>query len=88
MKRERKQIDLKKLSLISAFLAMAVFIIGTTISMLVYPNYSFMEQFLSELGTRVSISFEGGELTKALYPEIFNVSLIITGVFLLPFFPS
>ena len=89
MRRERKPMDLRKLSLISAFLAIAVFIIGTTISMLVYPNYSFMEQFLSELGTRVSISFEsGGSLTKAPYPEIFNVSLIITGVFLLPFFPS
>jgi hypothetical membrane protein len=88
MSKERMLERIQKLGVFSAFIAIAVFLIGTTIAMLVYPNYSFMEQFLSELGTRISVTFEsGGSLVKAPYPEIFNVSLIVTGLFLLPFFP-
>ncbi|MCG3221722.1 MAG: DUF998 domain-containing protein [Candidatus Heimdallarchaeota archaeon] len=89
MKGEPVLLTLPKFGIISAFIGIAVFVIGTTISMLVYPNYSFMEQYFSELGTRVTAIFSSGEtLIRAPHPEIFNVSLIITGLFLLPFFPS
>jgi hypothetical membrane protein len=89
MNKEKMLEGIQKLGVYSAFVAIAFFLIGTTIAMLVYPDYSFMEQFLSELGTRVSVTFEsGGSLVKAPHPEVFNVSLIITGLFLLPFFPS
>ncbi|MFW9851902.1 MAG: DUF998 domain-containing protein [Candidatus Thorarchaeota archaeon] len=78
-----------KICIISAFIAIVIFIVGTTIAMIVYPDYSFLEQFFSELGVREDIAFpEGGSLTKVEYPEIFNVSLIVAGIFLLPFFPA
>ncbi len=57
--------------------------------MLVYPDYSFLEQFFSELGVREYITFpEGGSLERVQYPEIFNISLMLSGIFLLPFFPA
>jgi hypothetical membrane protein len=78
-----------KVCVISAFISIAFFIVGTTIAMLVYPDYSFLEQFFSELGIREDITFpEGGSLEKVQYPEIFNVSLILSGIFLIPFFPA
>lgn len=78
-----------KICSISAFIAITIFIVGTTIAMLVYPDYSFLEQFFSELGVREDITFpEGGSLERARYPEIFNASLILAGIFLLPFFPA
>ncbi|MCG3219955.1 MAG: DUF998 domain-containing protein [Candidatus Heimdallarchaeota archaeon] len=89
MKRESLSLDFQKLGLISAFIAITVFLVGTTISMIVFPTYSFMEQYFSELGPRITGTYSSGEtLLKAPHPEIFNVSLIITGLFLLPFFPS
>ncbi|NPD90155.1 MAG: DUF998 domain-containing protein [Asgard group archaeon] len=89
MEKEQMLINLQKISIISAFAAIVIFAVGTTIAMLVYPDYSFMEQFLSELGVRVTAFFSSGEtLIRAPHPEIFNISLIFAGVFLLLFFPS
>ena len=74
-----KNFDIRKVGLISSFLAIAVYIIGTTAAMLAYPDYSFMNQFLSELGVRINYySSEGWTMIKAPYPEIFNVTLILS----------
>jgi hypothetical membrane protein len=38
------------------------------------------------LGIRVNVTFsEGGYMVKAPYPEIFNISLILSGILILPF---
>ena len=71
-------------SIYSAFLAVVVFLIGTTTAMLYYPDYSFLNQFISELGIRA----ETGSLQAALYPEIFYVTAMLTAILLLPLFPA
>ena len=89
MELRKKNLELKKIGLISSFLAIAVYIVGTTAAMLAYPDYSFMNQFLSELGVRINFySSEGWTMIKAPYPEIFNVTLILNGVLFIPFFSS
>ena len=84
-----RNFDIRKVGLISSFLAIVVYIIGTTAAMLAYPDYSFMNQFLSELGVRINYySSEGWTMIKAPYPEIFNVTLILNGILFIPFFFS
>ena len=86
---QEKKETILKICVISAFISILIFIVGTTIAILVYPDYSFLEQFFSELGVREDITFpEGGSLERVQYPEIFNVSLILAGIFLFPFFPA
>lgn len=72
-----------------------VFIIGTLTSIYLYrtPNggYDFFHQFFSELGVRYDYTaiLDGGG-TEHRYapenPEIFNFSLIVTGMLMMPFF--
>ncbi len=89
MELRKKSYEIKIAGLISSFLAIFAYLIGTTVAMLTYPDYSFMNQFLSDLGVRIDFaSSEGWSIIKAPYPEIFNVSLILTGVFFIPFFIS
>jgi len=83
--------DLKLYGLITAFVAITIFVIGTSIAMIAYPSYSFSNDFFSELGIRGNPS-QGcpcgiSSLSVAEYPEIFNVTVILAGIFLLPFFP-
>jgi len=77
-----------KVGLISGYSAAFVFLVGTTIAMLIYPGYSFFYDFISELGVRQDIWIEGKLLAEALYPEALNITLIITGLLFFPFFPS
>jgi len=87
MELRKKNLELKKIGLISSYLAIVVYVVGTTAAMLAYPDYSFMNQFLSELGVRINFySSEGWTMIKAPYPEIFNVTLILNGVLFIPFF--
>jgi hypothetical membrane protein len=72
----------------SAFVAVIIFLVGTTLAMLFYPEYDFMNQMLSELGIRVAVFFpQVGEVNAAPFPEIFNVTLMLTSICLLPFLP-
>ncbi len=70
--------DLKLYGLISAFVAISIFLIGTSIAMIAYPSYSFSNDFFSELGIRGDPSQECpcgiSSLSVAEYPEIFNVT--------------
>ena len=82
---------LKLYGLISALIAITIFVIGTSIAMIVFTNYSFTNDYFSELGIRGDPS-QGcpcgiSNLSVAEYPEIFNITIILTGIFLLPFFP-
>ncbi|MHA2249631.1 MAG: DUF998 domain-containing protein [Candidatus Kariarchaeaceae archaeon] len=51
-----------------------VYIIGSSISILIHPNYSFTSQYFSDLGV-------------GRFGFIFNLTLILTGLLLFPFFP-
>jgi len=86
--RNKPKIFWIKLGLISGYAAAFVFLVGTTVAMLIYPGYSFFNQFISELGVRQDIFIEGNWLVRALYPEALNVTLITTGLLFFPFFPS
>lgn len=79
---------LVKYGTISFFTATIVFIVGTFLAMITYPDYSFLTQFFSELGVRAdTISPSDGTLfQKAPYPELFNGSLYIAGLLIFPFF--
>ncbi len=80
---------LVKYSVYSAFVAVTIFMIGTTLAMIVFPDYNFLSQFLSELGVREAAIYPYvGEVIATPYAEIFNVSLMLTAVFLVPFFPA
>ncbi len=71
----------------SLFIATALFIIGNIIAIIFYDGYEFFNQFFSELGSRADVMDEDGNMwPKAEYPEIFNISLYITAVFMVPFF--
>jgi len=88
MENKGRLITLQKIGIISSFIAFSVFVLGTTIAMIIYPDYSFLNQFLSELGIRINVTFsDGGSMVKAPFPEVFNISLIITGILIIPFFP-
>jgi hypothetical protein len=76
-----------RIGLISGYTAAFVFLVGTTAAILAYPDYSFFGQFISELGVRRDIMIEGILLQEALYPEILNITLILSGLFFLPLFP-
>lgn len=62
-----------KLVIFLTQVSMVYFLINTTLAMLLYPNYTFTKQFLSELGMGPT-SF------------LFNSSLIITGILYFPFY--
>ena len=84
----KSKITFIKIGLISGFIAVLIFLIGTTIAMVTYPGYSFFNQFISELGVRQDVWIQGELLVKAPHPEILNITLILTGIFLIPFFPT
>ncbi len=88
MSRIKTRIFWIKLGLISGFSAAFFFLVGTTVAMLLYPDYSFFTQFISELGVRQDVLVQGEWLYKALYPEALNITLILTGIAFLPLFPS
>lgn len=79
-----------KFGLISGYIAAAVFLIGTTIAVFLYPNYDFLRQMISELGIRQDVWIQTSSewLVEAAHPEALNVTLIITGMLFYPFFPS
>ena len=77
-----------KIGLFSGFTAAFIFLLGTTIAILLYPDYSFFTQFISELGVRKDIFIQGTWLYRAPHPEALNITLILTGIFFLPLFPS
>lgn len=78
-----------KTALILAFIAIIVFIVGSTVAMVIGARYDFYEQFFSELGVRVNFKpYKGYKVRKAPFPEIFNSTIIITGLLLSPLFPS
>ena len=75
---------------VSIFLAGLTFIIGTGIAIWWYetPNgkYQFLSQFFSELGVRKTFN-DGGVIRYApMFPDIFNMTLVATGVLMFPFF--
>ncbi len=80
---------------VSILLAGIIFLVGTILAIITYetPNgkYQFLDQFFSELGVRKTYveTFSDGstELRYAPpYPDIFNFTLMLTGVLLIPFF--
>ena len=79
-----------RLGLISGYIAAAIFLIGTTVAVLLYPGYDFFGQMISELGIRKDVWIEssGVWLVEALHPEVLNVTLILTGLLIFPLFPS
>lgn len=78
-----------KLGLIAGVAAIIVFIVGTTAAMIAYPDYRFFTQYFSELGINEEIvPNEEYVIPKISHSDIFNISLILTGILLIPFFPS
>lgn len=78
---------------ISILIAGLAFLVGTGLAILWYetPNgkYKFFDQFFSELGVRSDYIRENStELVFAPQnPELFNLSLIVSGFFVIFFFP-
>jgi hypothetical protein len=81
---------------VSIFIAGIVFIFGTLWAVFDYNtvlgDYDFLDQFFSELGTRKDyLKVNNDGTTEQAYaperPEIFNLSLIIAGFVMIPFFP-
>lgn len=78
---------------ISILVAGLVFIIGTAIAIFLYstPNgkYQFFNQYFSELGVRHNYidPSRGTTVYAPQYHEIFNLSLIVSGFLVIPFFP-
>ena len=62
MLEEKKIASLRKWGLIFAYVAVSVFIIGTTIAMIFYSNYQFNKGYFSELGSRAYIDTGLGEI--------------------------
>jgi len=55
--------------------------------MILERHFRFDKQYLSELGVRYTPSEgTGSSLKTAIFPEIFNITLIITGMLVSPFF--
>lgn len=70
------------------FLAV-VFVIGLIVAMLLYKDYSFVNNYISTLGIRFDHVNDDGELVKgAKYPEILNYTFYFCGSLLIPFFPA
>ncbi len=82
----RDSYKVTKTIMIIASVAISVFVIGSTTAMIMEHRYKFDKQFLSELGIRHTTTGEGAKLTSALFPEVFNITLIITGILISPFF--
>lgn len=72
------------------FLSAMVFVIGNTIAIILYPDYSFSGNYFSDLGIRSDIYVISLDTIAyaAPHPEIFNVTLYICGFFIIPFFPA
>ena len=71
-------------------IAAIVFLIGTFTAMIMYDNYGFLNQFFSDLGNRgdtFNPEIPSDIRPKSTYPEIFNVTLWVSAVFIIPFFP-
>ena len=76
-----------KTILIISALAIFVFIVGSTTAIILEQKYNFNKQFLSELGVRYTPSSSADStLRRALFPEVFNITLIVTGLLISPFF--
>lgn len=80
---------------VSIFLAGLIFIGGTILAIILYhtPNgsYQFIHQFFSELGLRhdytATLHDSTTEIRYApLHPDIFNITLYMTGFLVMPFF--
>lgn len=76
----------KMYSIYSLYIGIAVFLIGSTVAILTYPNYSMSGNYFSDAGLRIdTVSEDRGLVEAHPYPEIFNVTLYILSIFLLPF---
>lgn len=64
------------------------FALGNIIAIILYPNYSFSGNSFSDLGIRQDTFFPetNAFVSAAPYPEIFNVTLYICGLLIIPFF--
>lgn len=75
---------------ISAILTGLVFVIGTAYAIISYQTveggYDFFNQFFSDLGVRNDYTIDNVTKYAPDNPEIFNFSVILSGVFILPFF--
>lgn len=75
----------KKYSIYSLYIGIAVFLIGSTIAILTYPNYSMSDNYFSDTGLRIDyLTEDRGVIEAHPNPEVFNVTLYILGIFLLP----
>jgi len=73
--------------LIISLVAIVIFLIGSTIAMVISAKYEFFNEFFSELGVRTEFKVNKGyTIHKAPFPEIFNITIMVTGVLLTPFF--
>lgn len=63
-----------KIITFSTISGIMIYLLGTTISMLLYPNYSFFSQYFSDLGI-------------GRFGIVFNLTVILTGILIYPFFP-
>ena len=72
-------------SIYSIYIGIAIFLIGSTIAILTYPSYSMSDNYFSDTGLRIDYLTEDRGIIKAHpNPEIFNVTLYLLAVFLLP----
>ncbi len=69
-----------------AAVAISVFVVGSTTAMIMERKYKFDKQFLSDLGIRYTTVGAGAKLASAHFPEVFNITLIVTGLLISPFF--
>lgn len=73
-------------SINSLYIGIVIFLVGSTIAILTHPNYSMTDNWFSDTGLRVEYnSGERGIIDPHPYPEIFNVTLYLTAIFIFPF---
>jgi len=73
-------------SIYSIYIGIAIFLIGSTIAILTYPDYSMTDNYFSDTGLRIDyLTEDRGKVKAHPYPEIFNVTLYLLAIFLLPF---
>ncbi len=77
------------IAIYSGIAAGIVFVVGTVIAMLTFPDHSLVNNFLSDLGLReTQVTSAGRTIEAPPYPFIFNTTLYIVGPLLLIFFLS
>ncbi|MHA2033594.1 MAG: hypothetical protein ACXAC2_11750 [Candidatus Kariarchaeaceae archaeon] len=73
-------------SIYSLYLGVAIFIVGSTIAMLTYPDYSMSDNYFSDTGLRIDyLTDDRGVIEAHPYPEIFNGTQYLLAIFLVPF---